>query len=58
MLCYPAVEKPLVHRKGGWIEGFWLYVCVCDVPVTLHKAVKGLGKQRRPALRTGKVERD
>lgn len=46
MLCYPAVEKPLVHRKGVW--GVWgvggICVCMCvHVPVSaaLHKAVMG-----------------
>lgn len=51
MLCYPAVEKPLVHRKGGWMEDF-SYVCVrvCDVPVTLHKAVEGSGRHLEAVL--------
>lgn len=41
MLCYPAVEKPLVHRRE--VErGGCVYMCVHGlVPATLHKAVMG-----------------
>lgn len=44
MLCYPAVEKPLVHRKGVWgaVGGIPVYMCVHGpVSATLHKAVMG-----------------
>lgn len=39
MLCYPAVEKALVHRKGGVVgvlEGGSVCICVRTSPSPQH----------------------